>query len=122
MNDELQKTIVKLLTKAANGMDCVGRQIPEIVNELLLWNFWESLLWFIGRFVVLGLLLVFAYFSWDTKNDEGIPFGKIISGAFFIIWSISLLAACCSHGTGLDWLQIWIAPKSWILEYALSLK
>lgn len=139
MNEQAQKILVDLLQKASNGIDSAvsfsQAQIPDVVHQLLLWNFTSSLL-----SQALGLLMVFStvamarhiivrYGTGKIKDgswvvDQDLEYSKSISilaflvlcgcVAFFIIGFIFIVG-------NFDWLKIWLAPKLYLIEYAASL-
>jgi len=120
MNEGLQKAIAEVLLKASKGIGYAEREIPGIVNELLVWHFWESLLWFMGRLFVLAMLLFFGKKYWDCKDRVDVPIGKMISLLILAIWCLDFLLSA-GIGNGLDWVQIWLAPKAWLFDFATRL-
>lgn len=60
MNEQANKILIDLLQKAANGIDAAvsfsQAQIPDVIHQLLLWNFVHSLL--MTTFAVASIPLV----------------------------------------------------------------
>ncbi len=125
MNEELQKALVELLNKTLSGIDSAGEfmaaQIPDVVQQLLMWHSVYSL-------IVSSMCLALLFFAikldirlfYITKGRDDEDFLVI---GYFLIGSIvrAILYAFLLSGISLDWLQIWLAPKVWLLEYASKL-
>lgn len=125
MNEEAQKILVDLLQKASNGIDSAvsfsQSQIPDVVHQLLVWNFTLSIL-----LTILGSILFCAaqYASWlifkklrkDWAGDEFFEHPEAMIIGMIYIFTFSPLA-----WIGLDWIKIWLAPKLYLIEYAASL-
>lgn len=147
MNEQANKILVELLQKAANGIDAAvsfsQAQIPDVVHQLLVWNFVHSMIitvfalasiplviWFIKiqiRKVEIGKFGDEGY-SWDRGKPKYLPTfvwdkkGEVNPFIMFLLmfvamwgtWLICLMS-------NLTWLKIWLAPKLYLLEYAASL-
>ena len=62
MNDQLQKVLADIITRVTSGADAAiqfgKEQIPEVLKQLLIWNFTFSfLIWFSAT----ALLLVISF-------------------------------------------------------------
>ncbi len=148
MNEQANKILVELLQKAANGIDAAvsfsQAQIPDVVHQLLVWRFTQSLAMFIVALATIPAVLwiirkqlkkvqVGKYgpgegYSWDEgkpkyavtmvwdKDGDISPFSVILCTilAFYGTWLYVTLFS-------LAWLKIWLAPKLYLLEYAASL-
>lgn len=127
--DAIQKT----QGAVGEAVDFVVEQSPEVVQQLLLWNFTISLIWFcvgwIGIFVsykIFRFLIsqsppergeTWAYKVW-SDGDVWMNPALVFSHVFNAALAFCCLIAVLSH---LTWLKIWIAPKLYLLEYAASL-
>lgn len=125
MNEQAQKILVELLQKASNGIDSAvsfsQAQIPDVIHQLLVWNFTTSLI-----FTLLGITLfsTLQYLSWKVVKH----FRKEWAGDDFIDHPEALFMAMAYAVTlaplawiSLDWLKIWLAPKLYLIEYAASI-
>lgn len=109
---------VEETAKQAEGF--VVEQTPLYIQELLAWNFWYSLIWFI-----LGIIYLFiGVFSLVKLVKNG---KKILDAVDFppeIIWLVpTLLGLSCGLITSFnnfEWLQITVAPRVWLVEYVAS--
>jgi hypothetical protein len=125
MNEQLQDALTELLGKANNGIDNASNflvaELPEVIQQLLLWHGVYNFVLFIGG-LLLALAIVFADFKMykvaKDWSDVDFKSGYLLVGSFgrIFLWAIVLVGML-----NLEWLQIWIAPKVWLLEYAASL-
>jgi len=110
-------------------------EIPDVIQQLLVWHALESLIWFLP-----GLLLIaapwFVYWKWGGRGEPGEPYygearyvetlthnrlGEVdgdgmgplmLGGGVATVMGFTLLM------NNLEWLQILVAPKLYLLEYA----
>ncbi|HBK4607569.1 hypothetical protein ACTVM3_07585 [Serratia nematodiphila] len=143
MNEQANKVLAELLQKASAGIDAAvsfsQAQIPDVVHQLLLWNFTRSIVmsilclisipfavWFlkkqftrkkIGEFVKFGEKK--EQYQWTLVFDsEGGASPAIMILAFFGLLYVSFVGSVLLNMT---WLKIWLAPKLYLIEYAASL-
>lgn len=136
MNEQVEQKanelLLSLIDKAQAGMEFASGQIPDVVNQLLMWHFAQSLI-----YSLIGLLLLFvsplpAFYIFRRKEVEG----KVVYGPGWssggrvdldaVGFTVVLTAITWTPGLGIvllndDWLKIWLAPKLYLLEYAASL-
>jgi hypothetical protein len=125
MNEELQKKLVEII----NGAQKVGKeafiftkeQVPDVIQQLLMWKFAQSLT------VIIFSLIVFEFgrrvFFWAsraiTKEKYGGEEYHFLGGFFaVVVMGASIVVIFSSTQNAL---QIWIAPKVYLLEYAAQL-
>lgn len=138
MENSVEEALARLIERATSGINEVVEfsqaQLPDVIEQLLMWNMTESLITF---FVPLFfMLLFFTILFCQVKNllkdmnnnnnndwfsNDGLPnthflcmiglpaCGVIVS--FLVMIKISTMV----------WLQIMIAPKLYLLEYASNL-
>jgi len=103
-------------------------EAPLLLDEWIMWNFWTSLIAFIGSIGFIGLATVIVnlgaktiewkdryhderktnyWKKWDHENLSNTVFTFII-----ILYTVGLIISCWAF----DWVQILIAPRLWILE------
>jgi hypothetical protein len=169
MNDQLQNALVAIINKAGQGVDAgvsfLQAQLPDVIQQLLLWKLVASLLVFIALIsACAGLAWImmkayrvgklrrdlaselhrvermterFRYFM-RTQTDEeakkeedcreqervireqlsALPDIGQFTYALGALYLPIILGIC---GWGFTWLQILIAPKLYLIEYAASL-
>jgi len=123
MNEQLQTALAELITSTLQAKEFIVGELPEVVRQLLLWHgIQDFILFCIG----LVLLVVYGYClhrfvikNWDkikeVDNDEGF-FIAVCMCICAVVFTIPLMFIF-----PLTWLQIWIVPKVWLIEYAASL-
>ncbi|ECO0025059.1 hypothetical protein ZN88_15495 [Salmonella enterica subsp. enterica serovar Newport] len=128
MNEQWEKVLSSLITKVTTGADAViqfgSEQLPEILKQLLIWNFTYSLLiWVLSLSVIVGYLLWMGIkWKWWMHNKATTSVSTDNSYSIItFIWSILAFISLIMFFSNLDWLKIWVAPKLYLLEYAASL-
>lgn len=124
MNEQLQKALAELLGKANDGIDTAGEflasELPDVIQQLLMWHGIKSLVECVfGLFV---LLIIFIYIKTIPKYIKEIDDSEAV--VLSIICSCIGCVALFFYGAykiNIEWLQIWIAPKVWLIEYAAKL-
>ncbi len=119
MNEEAQKILLDLLKKAANGIDSAvafsQQQIPDVVNQLLLWNAVSSAMIQALCLIIIITCVILCIQAWRKMEDVD---GMMIVTMFCFIISAILTLVFFNY---FDWLKIWLAPKLYLIEYAASL-
>ena len=126
----LDQQLANMINKAMQGAEQAGEflvsEIPEVVTQLLMWHAVSGLVW-----AIIGLLgITIALFivrpnlwkedgkMYDTRKSE--PTGTCV-------WRCILCIIIGFFGFGnffanfMTPIQIWVAPKVWLIEYAASL-
>jgi hypothetical protein len=139
MDEQLKGAVAQILERAAAGIDSsVGfmqAEMPDVIEQVLMWHAVKSVAVF-----MLGLLWVVAYSlavsaayksrpadggdnlfwdnKWPHKDNEFNP-GWIV--AFALIGAFTLIPSVLMIANVMTTIQIWIAPKAWLMEYAAGL-
>ncbi|QSJ04001.1 hypothetical protein KNV79_gp25 [Salmonella phage vB_SalP_TR2] len=128
MNDQLQKVLADIITRVTSGADAAiqfgKEQIPEVLKQLLIWNFTFSfLIWFSATAIIVGYIIwMLTKFRWWFKNQRSTTTEQDAAViALTVIWGIITFIMIFVFWCNLDWLKIWVAPKLYLLEYAASL-
>jgi hypothetical protein len=109
-----------LLGKANNGIDTAGdflaSELPEVIQQLLMWHMTVNIIW---SFVFLCVFATVGWLFWFCckKEDKSGGWGP---GIFLCVIGlvVTFLGFFSYASTAL---QIWIAPKVWLIEYAAKL-
>jgi len=133
MNEQLQSALALLIEKTLGGIDAASQllmsEMPDVLYQLLLWYGVKSALMTLTAIIAIPLYIraeIKVFNACNSKDIEGSDNGVFLIGGYgmlgclvripiiaFLIFLLSSLS--------LEWLQIWIAPKIWLLEYAASL-
>jgi hypothetical protein len=119
MNELLQKELLSILQEAhlgvLDGLKFAKEKAPELINQILNYGFYMSLVSVFSAFIFLLISLfcsIFLYKNRDEYLDDGVFCilwgGAIISFIFFLCLGIS--------GT-LDLIQLQTAPYLFLINY-----
>lgn len=126
MNEQLQQAVSALITQSLSlfnqGVSFLSTELPDAVQQLLMWKATESFISMLFSLCLLiGWILLDIKCFKVIKNMKGIwerddpgwflYFGVGSFVRLFLIWIICAFAS-------ITWLQIWIAPKVYLIEYA----
>ena len=128
MNEQLQKVLADIITRVTSGADAAiqfgKEQIPEVLKQLLIWNFTFSfLIWFSATAIIIGYIIwMLTKFKWWFKNQRTTTTEQDAAVTVLtVIWGFISFIMIFVFWCNLDWLKIWVAPKLYLLEYAASL-
>lgn len=128
MNEQLQKVLADIITRVTSGADAAiqfgKEQIPEVLKQLLIWNFTFSfLIWFSATAIIVGYIIwMLTKFRWWFKNQRSTTTEQDATViTITVIWGFVSFIMIFVFWCNLDWLKIWVAPKLYLLEYAASL-
>ena len=130
MNEQLQEALALLIGKTTNGIEAgaefLTNEIPDVVQQLLLWYGVQSAI-----VAVLGVILL--YLSIFFLNKMILPKDKDNSVlhdsyGFSELGIATTIASVLGLFIGfpmsmqiLETIQIYIAPKIWLIEYVANL-
>lgn len=133
LEQKFNEAMVEFLDTMINAKDFAIGQLPDTIEQILSWKMIESLVsWSLcmtAIIICLALFTVFGYrlFTWKSKDREETSsitqdshIIVTVVGGFGLLIFLITLAECDS--ASLDWLQIMVAPKSYILDYIVGLK
>jgi hypothetical protein len=131
--DTLKQAVAQVLTQATktvgDAKDFVLAQLPDVVRQLLAWKFAcsliENLVW-VGLLIVSSIILRRSFKDNVWKDDGSVRYDVhpqhgwprfvlgVFSAAATVVSTIGTMIELCNP----TWLQIWIAPKVYLIEYA----
>jgi membrane-associated HD superfamily phosphohydrolase len=128
--DNMNRALGLLIDKVSSGMDAatsfLAEQIPDVLHQLLLYNFVVNLLWTILGTVILIVVVVLWFLfvkeavkKYDEEEDDDYISGIVITTIIGIVICFADIYGILSDHFG--WLEIWLAPKIWLIEYATQL-
>lgn len=135
INNTLQEAVTSLINHSLQafekGASFLQEEIPQVVQQLLLWEAIQSFLAFISGLIILCLLIYFNYRQykfWNKDVDNVYNGGKLkmiqtdvgVFSLFNLLQTIPLFIVG-ELITNITWLKIWIAPKLFLIEYAAKL-
>ncbi|MBD2816769.1 hypothetical protein ID850_19045 [Xenorhabdus sp. Flor] len=116
--ENTDKVLAELIVKALSGMDGLigfGKdQLPVVIEQLMLWQLWVNGLLFI-LFLILTLL---AGYLWKKATESYVynePFVYLL--LFGVVCVLGFISLRCVFTA----VQIVVAPKVWLIEYAVLL-
>lgn len=123
MDSQLQKALAAIIEKTSSGIsagiDFLSGQLPDVIHQLLIWRAVYSAVQCFFAVIIGGVLAYFyyrVYRWWRDSEFEWIDHPEIMFFALTLFaWGIP------AKMFSLDWLQIWIAPKIYLIEYAAKL-
>ncbi len=123
MNEQTQQALADLLSLAVEGVNGAVEfskaQLPEVVEQLLMWNMVESLIFFVSG----ALLVIFTTWA-SLKIHKAVQNDTLDELAYAVAVPVSFFTIAGGFVTvvsNLSWLKILIAPKLYLLEYAAQL-
>lgn len=126
MNENLQNALVEILNKAISGIDTsvafMQAELPDVIHELLLWYGVKGLIMCLAGVILLVAMIKVDMFAFKKMSNSGDLEAFEVVIFYGCMGSIARLAYLIPFGMmNLEWLQIWIAPKIWLMEYAAEL-
>jgi len=128
MNEQLENALTELINKSVSGLDAtkdfLSAEIPEVITQLLMWHGVHSFgLFIIAVLIPLGFLIFnLKYWKWMIpKGKEANWDGEWIPAISFPMLAHVIFFMIFIECVNVQWLQIWIAPKVWLLEYAADI-
>lgn len=132
MNETLKPFIEKALSTIDSTQNFLEAQIPEVITQLLLWHGVYNLIIFITSTIMIIMAIVMVSkllkdlvnleVKWIYTKQNGYE-DLNVEGFLAIVKAICifLLLLLGILNLNLIWLQIWIAPKVFLIEYAATL-
>lgn len=137
-NEALQSALTFILQRSITAVDAgvafLSAEIPDVIQQLLMWHAVSS---FIVFFLSLLVWLVSMRMFWPNIKcgkklndyDEGRyketwthnKYGELENPLPYLLPIFVSLVCFAITSSNMAWLQIWIAPKIFLIEYAASL-
>lgn len=127
MNEELQKVLAELIGSTIEAKAFLLAELPDVIQQLLWWHGLKSGLSFVAAIAIAAIYARTVKWLFSGVGNKNHSFYKINGGwddgdaiAMSLILSLpSLIPFVCFWS--IDWLQILIAPKLYLIEYAAKL-
>lgn len=114
------EALKKLIQASTDAVHWTAEQLPEVIEQLLMWKLAESIATNLVSLltVVVGSLFI----GWCGKKIKQTPEGGEWGGYIFpIAFALIAMGILVHIFTDIVWLQIWIAPKVYLIEYAAKI-
>lgn len=131
MNGEILKQILPIIEQTkegiAKGIEIAQQQTPDLINQLLRWQFAKHLFWVILGFSMFLICLILIKIIIKISEKEDFDFAEpsssfIVAFIWVIIIGLGTLLSLISYPYNvLTLIQIKIAPKIYLLEYISDL-
>ncbi|MCP4955604.1 MAG: hypothetical protein GY919_08275 [Photobacterium aquimaris] len=123
MNENLQNALTEILNKATSGIDTsvefMQAELPDVITQLLTWYAVYN-----GALTLLALLIIAVIaMGWVKliKINNQSEYGVDVEDFVIAVMVSTILFVVAIVLFNLEWLQILIAPKIWLIEYAATL-
>lgn len=123
MNDKTDKIVATLIQKAMDGVDQAvdfsRAQLPDVIEQLIHWK----LASYSFRIATCILIIFFMYFVFKKAYEWNEGYEKETAGFFGLLFSglVSLACLVVLFANVGNLIQLWLAPKVWLIEYAAQL-
>lgn len=121
---KLEDVLINLISKTVGGIEkgaeMVMDQLPEVIQQLLMWEMISSFIFFIIS--IIFFLAIPSYWIWLNKSWKRVESSSCGETCFNIGLFGSMLfffIACITMN--LTWLKIYLAPKVFLIEYMANL-
>ena len=122
MYKNLNDVLVKAIEKTGGYVDLAIAQVPDIINQLLLWSMVEAIVYAsIGLITVVICSLIqrsLLKACYSSKNPYD---GEKYAGGFALCFIPDIIGVMMFIANLLIILKIYVAPKIWLIEYATDL-
>ncbi|CAH9015585.1 putative TMhelix containing protein [Vibrio phage 466E53-1] len=132
MNEQLQGAVAQILERAISGIDSsidfMQAELPDVIEQLLLWYAVSNVI-----YTLLGLFILYASYWFIKKpkptEDNWLWYwiereGRHGLTAECVFGIFTLFPGICGFILStniMKSIQIWVAPKIWLMEYAANL-
>jgi len=116
LQNRFEEVLLNLINQAEDAAAFVTGEIPDVLEQLLVWSFAESITYLVlSLFMFCSMPFIYGLFDRIAKktNDGGF----VCCGVMCDVWLC--IPACFLFN--LTWLKIWLAPKLFLIEYAAEL-
>lgn len=123
MSNELDELMVQIINQVKNTGDFVVEQMPDVVQQLLTYQYYSTVCFLIFGIVLL-FISCFSFYKMSILNRQSLRDPDIIPYviAFLMIGIISALIGIVNVCCNIDpLLKLTFAPKIYLIEYASRL-
>lgn len=133
MNETFNEALKQILDRAMSGVDTavdfLSGEVPEVIYELLLWYGVYKGITSIAAVVLLFVVYKVIMLPWKARESShklhdfyySSYSGSLEPTAMINMFAAAILGPIAICAINLEWLQILIAPRIWLIEYAANL-
>jgi hypothetical protein len=118
MTEELQGALTEILNGVLTAKDFVISELPEVITQLLTWKVCENIVYFTLASTIVGSILYVSHLMVKGLRERRDPCPEFV---YFVGCLVSIIPVIVAIECLLKGLQIWLAPKVYLIEYAASL-
>ena len=126
VNERLQEALLASIDKMESGIAFIEGEIPQVIEQLLVWKFWDHVL--TGSFLILlaAALSVTFWLLCRAEKKKSRPWDEFLPGFIAMLLGVGALVASmgvCFEGVPhlRKALQLKLAPKVYLIEYTADL-
>ncbi len=118
MTEELQGALTEILNGVLTAKDFMLTELPDVVQQLLIWKLYESFILFIIFALVVCAVFIIAHMSVKKLREQRDSCPECV---YAMAALINIIPSVIAVDFFTDWLQVWLAPKVYLIEYAANL-
>jgi heme/copper-type cytochrome/quinol oxidase subunit 2 len=122
MDNELNNALQQLIDSAIQAKEFILSQLPDVIQQLLLYTMIWDIAVIIGYFVYMALCFAcFRYFH--KRSDFGFTEGEALLSVVLSVFG-TIVTVCYTVAvlqTIRELFLVWLAPKIFLIEYASHL-
>lgn len=125
MDNAIEQAFAEILQSVVSAKNFLVSEIPDVVSQLIQWKIVESSamvaisLFAIVVLIVNWILIVNVSKEWAENHDELASFwlgGSVVATVIGVVVCPAMVVI-----KTFELVQLWIAPKVWLLEYSKEL-
>jgi hypothetical protein len=113
----LEQTLVDAINSTkegiSKGIDFASEQLPEVIEQLIMWKMAEAIVWIVITFIALVVIVKIAKSKWDDcySKFDAIGISMLLGIMPLIIFLVNVT----------ELIKLIVAPKVYLLEYVSKL-
>lgn len=120
LKDAMLSIIDSTVNGISSGVSFLKAEIPQVIHQLLMWEFYSNLIYGIIGVILLGITIYFSKKLFHAINDA-----RHSDPIIWLPWGfgsiIAILISLSFAGHLMTALKVYVAPKVYLIEYAADL-
>lgn len=112
--ERLTEALDSVLLFVKEGMALAKTEVPIVINELLAWGLWSSVVWLVIGVLLLGIGIFFVVLGIKESRKNSYSDADIFYFILSLIFSAAGIITSISHT--LNIIQINVAPRVYLIE------